>query len=35
MRPLIDMDIDYPDRFGGKYYYMQGINCFLNLSYRF
>lgn len=28
-------DLDYPDRFGGKYYYMQGINCFLNLSYRF
>ena len=28
-------DIDYPERFGGKYYYMQGINCFLNLSYRF
>ncbi len=28
-------DIDYPERFGGKYYYMQGINCFLNVSYRF
>ena len=28
-------DLDYPDRFGGKYYYMQGLNCFLNLSYRF
>lgn len=29
------IDLDYPDRFGGKYYYMQGINLFLNLSYRF
>lgn len=28
-------DLDYPERFGGKYYYMQGINCFLNVSYRF
>lgn len=28
-------DLSYPDRFGGKYYYMQGINCFLNVSYRF
>ena len=28
-------DIKYPTRFGGKYYYMQGINCFLNASYRF
>lgn len=29
------MDLSYPDRFGSKYYYMQGINCFLNASYRF
>lgn len=28
-------DISYPDRFASKYYYMQGINCFLNASYRF
>lgn len=28
-------DVSYPDRFGSKYYYMQGINCFLNLGYRF
>ena len=28
-------DLDHPERFGGKYYYMQGINCFLNVSYRF
>lgn len=29
------MDISYPNKFGSKYYYMQGINCFLNASYRF
>lgn len=29
------MDVSYPDKFGSKYYYMQGINCFLNASYRF
>ena len=29
------MDLEYPDRFGSKYFYMQGINCFLNASYRF
>lgn len=29
------MDITYPNRFGSKYYYMQGINCFLNVSYKF
>lgn len=28
-------NIDYPDRYASKYYYMQGINCFLNVSYRF
>lgn len=28
-------DLSYPTRFGGKYYYMQGLNCFLNVSYRF
>lgn len=29
------MDLSYPDRFNSKYTYMQGINCFLNTSYRF
>ncbi len=29
------IDLSYPDRFQSKYYYMQGINCFLNASYRF
>jgi hypothetical protein len=29
------IDITAPDRFNSKYYYMQGINCFLNASYRF
>lgn len=28
-------DASYPERFASKYYYMQGINCFLNVSYRF
>lgn len=28
-------DLSYPDRFAPKKYYMQGINCFLNVSYRF
>lgn len=28
-------NMDYPERFGSKYYYMQGINSFLNVSYRF
>lgn len=28
-------DLQHPTRFGGKYYYMQGINCFMNVSYRF
>ncbi|MCD8072730.1 MAG: TonB-dependent receptor [Alistipes sp.] len=26
---------DYPERFATKYYYMQGINCFVNVRYRF
>lgn len=29
------IDIASPKRFGSKYYYMQGFNCFLNMSYRF
>lgn len=29
------MDLSYPDKFASKYYYMQGINCYLNASYRF
>ncbi|HBG40590.1 MAG TPA: TonB-dependent receptor [Porphyromonadaceae bacterium] len=29
------INLDYPNRFASKYYYMQGINCFLNMSYRF
>lgn len=29
------INTDYPDRFLAKYYYMQGINCFVNVSYRF
>lgn len=29
------LNLDYPDRFGSKYYYMQGFNCFLNASYKF
>lgn len=29
------MDISAPYRFGSKYYYMQGFNCFLNTSYKF
>lgn len=28
-------NIEYPDRYASKYFYMQGINCFLNASYRF
>lgn len=28
-------DASYPDRYASKYYYMQGINCFLNVGYRF
>jgi outer membrane receptor protein involved in Fe transport len=29
------LDITAPLKFASKYYYMQGINCFLNMSYRF
>lgn len=29
------LDTSFPDKFNSKYYYMQGINCFLNASYRF
>lgn len=29
------LDITAPRKFASKYYYMQGINCFLNMSYRF
>lgn len=29
------MDITAPRKFASKYYYMQGLNCFLNVSYRF
>lgn len=29
------INLEYPERFGNKHYYMQGINFFLNASYRF
>ena len=29
------INLENPDRFGPKYFYMQGINAFLNVSYRF
>ncbi|MDI3504881.1 MAG: hypothetical protein PWQ81_103 [Bacteroidota bacterium] len=29
------INLDYPERFASRYYYMQGINCFFNMSYRF
>lgn len=29
------IDTSYPGKFGSKYYYMQGFNCYLNASYRF
>lgn len=29
------VNLSYPDRYASKYYYMQGINCFANFSYRF
>ena len=29
------IDVTAPQKFGSKYYYMQGFNCFLNMSYRF
>jgi hypothetical protein len=29
------VDTSFPNKYNSKYYYMQGINCFLNVSYRF
>lgn len=29
------LDITAANKFASKYYYMQGINCFMNVSYRF
>ncbi|WP_312186065.1 TonB-dependent receptor [Sphingobacterium sp.] len=29
------LDLEAPNKFASKYYYMQGINCFMNVSYRF
>ena len=29
------VNVEYPERFKSKYFYMQGINCYLNVSYRF
>ncbi|MGJ1447390.1 carboxypeptidase-like regulatory domain-containing protein [Sphingobacterium spiritivorum] len=29
------LDITYPNRFASRYFYMQGMNIFLNVSYRF
>jgi hypothetical protein len=29
------VDVSYPNKFNSKYFFMQGINCFLNASYRF
>lgn len=29
------VNLSYPDRYTSKYFYMQGINCFANISYRF
>lgn len=29
------IDTAYPDKFASKYFYMQGINCYLNASYQF
>ena len=29
------IDTSHPDKFASKYFYMQGINCYLNASYRF
>ena len=29
------IDTSYPNRFASRYYYMQGMNVFLNMSYRF
>ena len=29
------IDLSYPDRFRSKYYYMQGVNFYMNASYKF
>ncbi|MGJ1204960.1 carboxypeptidase-like regulatory domain-containing protein [Sphingobacterium lactis] len=29
------LDLNFPERFGSRYFYMQGINMFFNTSYRF
>lgn len=29
------INLEYPDRFASKYFYMQGVNAFFNASYRF
>lgn len=29
------LDITAPNKFGSKYYYMQGINCYVNVNYKF
>ena len=29
------LDVTYPNRFTSRYFYMQGINVFFNISYRF
>jgi len=29
------LDVTYPNRFASRYFYMQGINVFFNVSYRF
>lgn len=29
------VDTAFPNKFNSRYFYMQGINCFLNVSYRF
>ena len=29
------VNLEYPYRFASKYYYMQGINCYANISFRF
>lgn len=29
------LDLEKPNKFASKYFYMQGINCFINASYKF
>lgn len=29
------VDLEKPAKYANKYFYMQGINCFINVSYRF